>query len=266
MTVATTASGVRIGYQVQGQGEPLLLVMGLGYSMYDWQWIIPSLSKYFQTIVFDNRCVGETDCPDTPFTIRDMADDAAGLLDFLGLDAAHVFGVSMGGHVAQELAINHPDKILKLVLACCHLGPKNSIPLSEETMRHLTEVIEDPEKRIRKKMPYSFRPGWVQDHPVAFEEIVKLRLPHQQSDEQRKRQFEAALTHDTAERVELIRAPTLVLQGTADRVVPLEMASLIAEAIPGARTQMLEGAGHLFFIEEPERTAQIIEEFCLRKG
>lgn len=264
MTIATV-DGIRIDYQVTGQGEPLLLIMGLGYSRHDWQWIIPSLSRSFQTIVFDNRCVGESDCPDEPFTIRHMADDAAGLLDFLGIDAAHVFGVSMGGHVAQELAINHPDKILKLVLACCHLGPKKSIPLSEETMRHFTEIIEDPEERIRKKMPYSFRSGWVEDHSVEFDEIVRLRLPHQQTAEQRQRQFDAALTHDTAERVGLIRAPTLVLQGTADRVVPLEMAALIAGAIPNARIQMLEGAGHLFFIEEPALVAQLIEEFCLQE-
>jgi len=262
VTQRVDSGGIEVAFEVHGEGDPLVCIMGIGYSRHDWRWTLPALSRHFQTIIFDNRCMGDTGCPENEFTMRDIAEDVVAILDRLAIDSAHVFGVSMGGFVAQEMAINHPDRVRCLILGATHLGLKTCIPLSEETMKHLTSTFDDPEQRIRQRMPYSLRPGWVDEHPGEFEEIVRQRLPHQPSDEKYARLYAAALTQDTAERVGGIKAPTLVLQGTADRVVPPENARLIAEAIPGARVEWLQGAGHLFFIEEPEKLAGLIAGFC----
>lgn len=250
-----------LAHEVHGTGPPLLCIMGLGYSRHDWTWTLPALSERFTTITFDNPCIGDSFCPEEPFTMRDVADWAVDLLNHLGFESAHVFGLSWGGFVAQEIAINHPARVEKLILAATHMGINNWVPLSEESMARFAETYDDPEERIRKRMPYSFRPGWIVDHPDLFEEIVKVRIPHQPSDVQYSRQFAAALTHDTADRMNQIKAPTLVIQGTADTLLPPGNAQLIADAIADARVEWLEGAGHLFFIEEPERVAQAIFDF-----
>lgn len=263
MSERANVRGVEISYEVVGEGEPLLLIQGLGYARWGWTWTLPALTLRFRTIVFDNRCIGESSCPKEEFTLADMADDAAGVLDDAGIEQAHVFGVSMGGFIAQEMAINHPHRVRRLVLGCTHLGLGNMVPLSEETMDLLADRSGTPEEQIRRGMPYSFRPGWVEEHPEEFEEIVRLRLPHQPPPQLYFKQLQATLSHDASVRAKLISAPTLVLQGTADRLVPPENARLIAETIPEAKVEYLEGAGHLFFIEEPERVAGLIASFSL---
>lgn len=264
MGLRTNEAGVEIAYQVEGDGDPLLLIMGIGYARWGWRWLLPHLTDDFRSITFDNRCVGESGCPEEPFTMKDMAEDCAGVLDDLGIGAAHVFGVSMGGLIAQELAINWPDRVKSLVLGCTHLGAGNMVPLSEETLKLLSDRSGTPEEQIRRGMPYSFRPGWVEEHPEEFEEILKFRIPHQPPPEIYKCQFDATLTFDASRTAMKISARTLLLQGTEDRVVPPGNAKLIADTIPNTNLQMLEGAGHLFFIEEPERTAELIKSFCLR--
>ena len=266
MGTRTTVNGVDIAHQTEGEGEPLLLIMGIGYARWGWRWLLPHLTDSFRTITLDNRCVGESGCPEDPFTMRDMAADAIGVLDDLDVGSAHVFGVSMGGFIAQEIAIGWPDRVKSLVLGATHLGIGNMVPLSEETQKILSDRSGTPEEQIRRGMPYSFRPGWVEEHPEEFEEILEYRIPHQPPPEIYRRQLDATLTFDTSRTAVKIAARTLILQGTEDRVVPSGNAKLISDTIPTVKLQMLDGAGHLFFIEEPERIAELIKSFSLRRG
>jgi 3-oxoadipate enol-lactonase len=259
----TSVDGVDIAYQVEGEGEPLLLIMGIGYARWGWRWLLPHLTDSFRVITFDNRCVGESGCPEEAFTMKDMAADAVGVLDELGIGTAHIFGVSMGGFIAQELAIGWPDRVKSLVLGATHLGAGNMVPLSVETQRLLADKSGTPEEQIRRGMPYSFRPGWVEQHPEEFEEILQYRIPHQPPPEIYKRQLDATLTFDASKTAMKIAARTLLIQGSEDRVVPPGNATLIADTIPNAKLEMLDGSGHLFFIEEPERIAGLIKAFCL---
>jgi 3-oxoadipate enol-lactonase len=260
----TSVNGIDIAYQTEGEGEPLLLIMGIGYARWGWRWLLPHLTDSFRAITFDNRCVGESGCPEEPFTMKEMAADAIGILDDLDIGTAHVFGVSMGGLIAQELAIGWPDRVKSLVLGATHLGTGNMVPLSEETLKILADRSGTPEEQIRRGMPYSFRPGWVDEHPEEFGEILEYRIPHQPPPEIYQRQLNATLTFDSSRSAMKIAARTLVIQGSGDRVVPPGNAKLIAETIPNARLEMLDRAGHLFFIEEPERIAGLIASFCLR--
>lgn len=256
------SNGVEIAFEVSGEGAPLLLITGIGYSRWCWKWLIKHLADRFRTITVDNRCSGESGCPEEPFTMADMANDCGAVLDSLGIDRAMVFGVSMGGFIAQHLALDHPERVSKLILGCTHLGASKMAPLSAETVALLSDRSGTPEEQIRRGMPYSFRPGWVTEHPEEFERIVALRLDHQPAPEIFLRQLSATQTFDVGEKAAQIAAPTMIIQGTADRVVPAENARLIHETIPGSQLVLLDGAGHLFFIEEADRVARLIDDFA----
>ena len=121
------ANGINIYYELAGEGTPLLLIRGLGSTCEGFRAQIGGLAPHFQVVAFDNRCVGRTDQPQIPFTIADMADDTAALLDALEIESAHVFGVSLGGMIAQELSLRHPHKVRRLALGCTHAGPRTAV-------------------------------------------------------------------------------------------------------------------------------------------
>ncbi|HLF69839.1 MAG TPA: alpha/beta fold hydrolase [Actinomycetota bacterium] len=253
------APGARIAYSVHGEGAPLLLIAGIGYARWCWQWLLPQLSGY-RVITMDNRCSGSSSCPQEPFDMSDLSSDCIALLDHLEVERCSVFGVSMGGFVAQLLALDHPDRVARLILGCTHMGLSKMAMLSDEALAQLSDRSGTPEEQIRRGMPFAFRPGWVDEHPDEFEAIVAKRLEFQPPPEIYMRQLAGTLTFDMGEKAAAIVTPTLVLQGTGDRVVPPDNARLIAETIPGARLEWLDGAGHLFFIEEPARVGGLIDE------
>lgn len=255
-------NGIELYYEVHGQGEPLLMIQGLGYSSNFWFCQVPEFSKYFQTIVFDNRGVGQSDKPNEPYSIVGMAADAVGLLDHLGIGKAHVLGASMGGYIAQEIAINYPERVRKLVLLCTHYGGPEYLELTGDLWKEILNVAGlSLEEIYRRGIKYSTTPEFFENNKELVEKLVRIRLKNPQPAYAFQRQFAAAAAFCSKDRLQRIQAPTLVLAGKEDQIVPLELVKRLAEAIPGARFQVIEGAAHLLFIERAEEVNQLVIAF-----
>jgi pimeloyl-ACP methyl ester carboxylesterase len=248
-------NGIDLYYEIHGDGPNLALIEGLGYHSWMWYRQLPAFSQHFRTLVYDNRGVGLSDKPPGPYSHRENAADLAGLLDHLGWERTHVLGVSMGGFIAQEFALAYSDRLDRLVLVATAFGGPNMVPLSPEAVRALTpDPTLSPEGKIRRAMPLAFAaPAWVQVHPDEFEQIVAWRLEQPQPPEAGLAQAMAGFTFDVESRLGEIEAPTLLIAGTEDHVVPPANARLLAAALPHARLEIIPGAGHLVQIEEAER-------------
>jgi len=261
------ANGLAIGYDVHGErGDWLLLVMGHAYARWAWNWQIEDLAKDFRVIAFDNRGIGETDAPPAPYTVEEMAADTLGLLDALEVERAHVVGCSLGGCISLELALSHPERVDRLVLACTSLGgssPK-SYPLSEKVMKVIREAMNDPpEVRLRKGTENAFAGAFVTSHPDLIEEILRLRAATAQKLEAWIAQSAAYPAFDATDRAGGLRAETLVLTGTEDNVIEYRNSEVLVDALPDATLIEFDGAGHLFFIEEAPRFNALVRAFLL---
>ena len=239
--------------ETYGTGEPLLLIEGFAYASWMWYRQVPELSKHYQLVVFDNRGVGQSDKPDTPYSIEMMADDAAGLLKVLGISKAHVLGVSMGGYIAQSLAARHPDLVHTLILCCTSFGGPNAVPMPVETATILTEVEGlTAEEILLRGMSVAFTEEYFRANPAEIGKIIGWRLAHPQPPHARRHQWNAVLGANLEENTRRIGVPTLIMTGTEDRVVPAENSRKLARMISGARLVEFPGQGHLFFIEKAE--------------
>jgi pimeloyl-ACP methyl ester carboxylesterase len=249
------ANSIDLYYEIHGEGPNLVLIEGLGYHTWMWYRQVPAFAPRFRTLIYDNRGVGRSDKPPGPYTHEQNADDLAGLLDHLGWERAHILGVSMGGFIAQELALKYPRRVDKLVLAATAFGGPNMVPLPPAAVKALTPNPSlAPEAKIRSAMPIAFStPEWPRQHPEEFEQIVRWRLEYPQPPEAAMAQAMAGLTFNTEERLKEIAAPTLIIAGTRDNVVPPRNAELLAAAIPGACLDLIDGAGHVLNIEHAER-------------
>jgi pimeloyl-ACP methyl ester carboxylesterase len=246
---------IHIYYEVHGQGPNLTLIEGLGYDLWSWYRQIPVFSRHFRVLAYDNRGVGRSDKPAGPYSHAQNAADLAGLLDHLGWDRTHVLGHSMGGFIAQEFALHHPERLDRLILVATGFGGPNMVPVPlESAQAMMPRPGLSPEEKIRSAMPLAFSsPHWTEEHPEEFDRIVRWRLEYPQPPEAALAQIMAATTFNTEERLGEITAPTLVVTGTEDRVVPPENAQLLAEHLPHAHLDIIEGAGHLVTIEAPDR-------------
>ena len=255
-------NGIDIHYEVHGKGEPLLLIQGLGHSSKFWFFQIPEFSKHFETIVYDNRGIGESDKPDEPYSIAGDAADALGLLDHLKIDRAHVLGVSRGGYIAQELAISHPERVEKLVLIGTHYGGPEYLEATKELWTELLDVAGlSLEEVYRKGVKYLTAPAFYARETKMVERLVGIRMTNSQPAYAFQRQFAGAAAFDAKERVKRIAAPTLVVAGEEDRVVPNWLSKKLAQQIPNARFEVIEGVAHLSFIEQPEVVNRTVIEF-----
>ena len=256
MSVVAERAGVRLAYDVVGDGPPLLLMMGLGYARWGWGPLTPLLAKRFRVVSYDNRGIGESDVPPGPYTTLDLAADAVAVLDAVGIDRAHVVATSLGGMAAQELALRFPERVDRLVLACTTPGGNQAYPMPAQTVALMHDAPTlAPEVAMRRFVENALATDELVD------EITRLRLENPPDPGGWQAQAAASLTHETLDRLAEISAPTLVLHGTKDNVVDARNSELIAERIPNARLELIEGAGHLFFWEQPERTATLIEVF-----
>ncbi len=260
----TEAPGFRMYYETQGAGDPLLLINGWGSDSTEWLFQLPAFAKRFLAIVFDNRGAGRSETPPGPYSTAQMADDAAALLTHLGAARAHVLGVSLGGMVAQEVALRHPDQVRKLVLACTAPGGEGSVrPAPEVLKMFIRSPGGDPEEEIRRVLPFLYSERYLRDHPEEIEEFVRRRLADPISVEGHAAQLAAAVSHSAWDRLAAIGAPTLVIAGDGEMVVPTENSRRIAERIPGAKLVILPGAPHRLFAENAEDFNRVVISFLL---
>ncbi|HEV2815014.1 MAG TPA: alpha/beta fold hydrolase [Solirubrobacteraceae bacterium] len=257
-----TVAGRELHYFQRGEGEPLLLIQGLTGTHLSWgDEFLDALARDFGVIVFDNRGVGNSSRVDEPFSIADMADDAAGVLDAVGVDRAHVLGVSMGGMIAQQLALRHADRIRTLTLGCTYSGGPGSVRTSDAVGLRLAEgwMSGDRERALRTGWEVNVSPDFAADEE-RYARFREAALGARAALAVIMLQVQAIGGHDVAARLGEIAAPTLVVHGDLDEMLSVENGRMIAAKIPGARLEILEGVGHLFWIEQPERSAGLIAE------
>jgi pimeloyl-ACP methyl ester carboxylesterase len=244
---------INLYYESHGAGEPLLMIMGLGSSALAWEpALIAELARSFRTIVYDNRGTGRSDKPREEYSIAGMADDAAALLDALGVGRAHIFGVSMGGMIAQEFALNHPGRVQTLTLGCTTAGGRNAVPAPPESMKILMaprEGLSDADL-IRRSWPLGYTQAYIQSHRDVLEAAIARVLQHPTPAYAYKLQLDATFKFKTFDRLPQITAPTLVITGADDALMPAHNSEIIAGRIPGAEVRIIPGAGHQFFHEK----------------
>ena len=261
-TLHATSGDVRIAYDVRGDGDPLLLIHGLGYTRDGWGPARDLLAEHFLVISYDNRGLGQSDVPPGPYSAAAMAEDAVAVLDAVGVDGADVVGTSLGGMVAQELVLAHPDRVRRLVLVCTTPGATMSYPLPERTQALIREMPTlPPEVALRRAVENALGAEVVTARPELVDEIYAYRLAHPPNMAGWQAQADAGSAFDAWERIGAITTPTLVLHGTADNVVDHRSSDALAERIPDARLEKLERGGHLFFWEEPEWFSGVVREF-----
>lgn len=264
MPTASTPTA-ELHYERRGEGEPLLLIMGMSGTHLTWgEPFREALEGDFEVIAFDNRGIGHSAPIDDPFTIGEMAVDTASLLDELGIETAHVVGISMGGMIAQEMALSRPDRLRSLTLGCTYCGGPGSKLMPAENAQKLFEGLSsgDREKAVRASWEVNLSPGFRAEESrfAAFREMA-MTLPAAR--ETIQLQVQAVLGHDTSARLDQIATPTLIVHGTADGVLPFPNGELIASLVPAARLEAFEGVGHMFWWEQPERSAELIREHAL---
>jgi pimeloyl-ACP methyl ester carboxylesterase len=256
----TTVNGRELFHLRRGTGEPLLLIQGMSGTHASWgEPLLSELERSFDLVAYDHRGIGRSAPHRDPFTIADLADDAAGLLDALGWDSAHVMGISMGGMVAQELALRRPARLRTLTLGCTYCGGPRGLLAQEAVVRRLGAAMlsGDTELAIRTSYEVNVSAAYAAQasNYAAFHTMatsVPAPVPVILL------QMQAIAGHDTSERLPALAVPTLVVGGDEDQMLPVANGRLIASLVPGARLEELPGVGHMFWWEQPQRTAELL--------
>lgn len=250
---------LRLHYEDSGAGRPLLLIAGIPAVADDWAPLsAPLAGRGRRVIAYDNRGSGRSSVTPGPYTTAQLAADAVALLDHLEIARADVFGMSMGGMIAQELAIAAPERVERLVLGCTHAGLRHAMPPSLAAARAFALETDDWGERMRALAPLAFAPDV---EPRLLAAFIEKKTRDAQDPAGYRAQIDAVLGHDSAARLARIRAPTLVLTGDADRIIPAPSSRVLHEGIPGAALRLMPGSGHLFFLEQPDATLAVLEEF-----
>ena len=258
---------INIYYETHGEGEALVLIMGYGGHSGWWAPQIPVFSQEYRVVAFDNRGTGRSDKPDIPYTMQMMAGDIAGLLEAIGIDAAHAYGVSMGGMIAQEFALRYPEKVSSLILGCTTCGGTHGIMPDTEAMTVLFDMERmqrlTPEESTRQILPFLCSQEFIDNNPDIIEQFVTAVVEYVTPLHGYTRQGEAIMGHDTYDRLPNIKAPTLVIGGDTDRLVPVENSRLLASRIPDAELVILKDTGH-GFMETAEEANKAVLDFLRR--
>lgn len=258
-------SDLNIYYEIHGKGEPLLLIMGYGAYSRWWYAQIPVFSQEYQVIAFDNRGTGQSDKPDIPYIMEMMVGDTVGLLEAIGIDAAHVYGMSMGGMIAQEFALHHPDKVISLILACTSPGGRNAVIADQEALTFLFDTERRKhltlEEQARELLPFLFSQEFIDKNAELMDRFIAMILKYPTPAHGYKRQGEAIMGFNAYDRLPEIKAPTLVMAGTADRLIPVENSRIIASRILGAELVIFENMGHGLLGEAVEEANKAVLDF-----
>jgi pimeloyl-ACP methyl ester carboxylesterase len=258
------AGGTELYYERAGTGEPMLLIQGMAATHLAWGGpFLDLLERDFEYIVYDHRGMGNSARAEMPFTIVDLAADALALLDALELETVHVVGISMGGMIAQELALAHPERIRTLTIGASYCGGPGGTLMDPEDLGLLGEAWKsgDPVQVYRAMWVINLSPAFRADDSNfdPFREMAEaLPAPAPVIYEQMR----ASSRHDTSERLGRLEMPTMVIHGTADRLLKSPNGEQIA-ALVGVEPQLLDGVGHLFWWEQPERSAELIRQHAM---
>lgn len=249
----TRVRDIEIYYNVNGEGFPLVLIRGLGSNADHWYAQIPAFSSHFSVVSFDNRGIGRSRKTYGPCAISMMAEDTVALMDSIGISRAHVLGISMGGMIAQRVALTYPLKVSCLVLACTHCGGDHAVRASDEIAKIFVEyVLTGSEEAAQKAARCLFTERTFNERPEIihqYREVSKKFVPESAT---LISQWKAVQGHDTWAELPDIKAPTLVLTGSEDILIPPENSTILAERIPEARLKVIEGGGHQFPVEQAD--------------
>jgi pimeloyl-ACP methyl ester carboxylesterase len=258
-----TVNGIKIYYEEQGKGEPLILINGLAFPMDLWFAQIQELSKDFRVIALDNRGIGRSDKPDEEYSIAMLAADAVGLLKSLGIAQAHVVGLSMGGFISQEIALSYPDVVNRLILVATGMGGPRSLELGKPFWEKAAAAImgKPPEQVYRIDLTLMTAPGFVERHPDILDQAVALRMKNPQPLFAFLRQSAACSTFDTNSRAQNIVPPTMIILGKDDPIFPIPLADDFRRTLPKARMIVYENCGHAILLEKADQLSRDIREF-----
>jgi 3-oxoadipate enol-lactonase len=249
----------KIYWDEQGQGAPVLLIMGLGLTSDMWHRTRPLVAAKYRTIALDNRGVGRSEVPPGPYSIALMASDAATVLDAAGVSSAHLYGVSMGGMIAQEFALQYPARVRSLILGCTAAGGSTAVRAEPEVWQLLTlRTTMTPEEFSTAANKYIHDGGTPRER---IEEDLTIRRQWYPSSEGYQAQLQGILAWESYSRLPQIAAPTLVIHGETDRLIPVANARIIAERIPGAKLVTIPHASHIFSTDQPEPSHRAILDF-----
>jgi pimeloyl-ACP methyl ester carboxylesterase len=249
-------------YEVHGEGFPVVMIQGLSAntSWWDPRWI-QTLSERFKVVAFDNRGAGRTDISEKEYSVRLFADDTAALMDALGIPEAHVLGISMGGMIAQEFALNHPGKVEKLVLCSTYCGGERSVYPSDEVTQMLMSDKESlsVEEVARMTIPFIITEKFLKSNPGVEKFVLQQITRTPISPEAFARQLNAIMNFDSGDRLPYIKAPTLILHGKKDILVPPQNAPILNKAIPGSWLVYFENSAHVLLEQTEEVLAAILD-------
>lgn len=267
---------IDIAYKTFGKGEPILLISGASADMNAWESsTLGNLSSNHTLIVFDNRGIGNTTTGTKPFSIQQLANDTAGLLDALKIQKADVLGYSLGATIAQQLTFSHPDKVNRLILVGASCGGKEGIPPSPQLVEFMSDIVNKSlnnipvtEEEIKEIMSSSFGSAWVKLHPNSLENIPTAEDVFSAiSPNTMKQQFRigegwmATNWDGICDELTKILSPTLIITGTHDNNVPSGNSLIIAEKIPGAWLVQIKDGGHALFAQYPDIVNRVLETF-----
>ena len=259
------ANGIEIYYEITGKGQPLTLIMGLGCSARQWQWMVPVFAESFQVITFDNRGVGRSGKPDMDYTTELFADDICALLDALHVEKTHIFGVSVGGMIAQRFALKYSGRVDRLVLGCT-MPNFNYLPPASKDIETMAESQQlSIEEGVEKMMSLFLTPQFKSSHPDRTNRLKEVMILErlEQGTVAFLNQLGAAMIHNTQEEVKQIAAPTLLICGDKDPMAPVANSRFLVEQIPDSTLIELPGGYHAFWVERYEEACRIIKAFLL---
>jgi pimeloyl-ACP methyl ester carboxylesterase len=259
--------GVRLRWHEEGEGEPLLLIMGLSGSARAWHRLLPHVAARRRTIVFDNRGTGDSSAVGGPLSMADMAADARAVLDAAGVASADVMGVSMGGMIAQHLALDHRDRVRSLILGCTTAGGARGAPPWRLLAASALRPVVGPTRTWGLIAPALFSSRTRRERPDRVAEELQVRVADATDPRTTFAQMAAIARHDTRARLaELAGLPVTVLHGDEDALVPVARGRELAAAIPGAEFVMLAGCGHLLTTDDEDATASAVLAHLARAG
>src|ERR1044072_2617906 len=257
-----SVNGLKLFYEIEGDGEPVVLIPGFAAGRWVWFKQTADLSRDFRVISFDPRGVSVSDKPEGPQTITLLADDVAHLLKTIGVERAHIVGSSFGGFVAQDFALKSPSMTRKLVLCCTSFGGPNHVVPAPETLMALASTKGlNSEGRMRANLLLAFTPEFVSTQEAEVDRIVHLRATNDVPEHIYLSQLQAAMSFNVEPRLSEIKSSTLILSGDADVIVPVQNSRNLAAKIPGAELQIVEGGSHTFFIEQDQDFNQRLSAF-----